>query len=485
MVSWSVADIGHELTDVASLLQARRYVSPLVPCAGYNSMGSAMVTSICHKLKAMGKQRLTASAAIELYQVVALSQLDDALKTQVTDTIDQCLASDACNSCAILGKRPQSLVHLFNYMSAKDWEQLAAADLSSSSGFWDAMQVVVQRLRRLNCNTIKEDTKKWTTGLIVNLVVDKVGQLPPYPTIYKLSQDLCQAHASSQVRANAGLPSPATYPPYPTELGASFLQLAYDDKDPPVSKSMPKLAQLVQFHIPVRNTSKLMQPSGAPSSHPMACGSNMQALSPLLELLQQMNKRVPEQALLQMTPLKRSKSSLALEMGSMSCVVAPALQKEQVAAAPTMLAVPDQLPTALAFQPRLRLPAFSGHPVRPHQPAKVEPSAAPSMSLEEYETAAFEALKQKKIRSKGVEEESTAATTFKKPAGAKNTHLEGHILGCAKCRGSFAGCTQCRKPDFKGVRIYGRDAYEKHVQQKQHHMAAAAKKSNKKSELCR
>ena len=278
---------------------------------------------------------------------------------------------------------------------------------------------------------------------------------------------------------------PCHLPPLSTDLGASFLQLAYDDKDPPVSKSMPKLAQLVQFHIPVRNTSKLIQPSGAPSSHPMACGSNMQALSPLLELLQQMQKRVPEQALLQMTPVKRSKSSLALEMGSMSCVVAPALEEEQVATAPTMLAVPDQLPTALAFQPRLRLPAFSGPPLRPQQPAKVEPSAAPSMSLEEYETAAFEALKQKKIRSKGVEEESTAATTFKKPAGAKNTHLEGHILGCATCRGSSAGCTQCRKPDFKGVRMYGRDAYEKHVQQKQHHMAAAAKKSNKKSELCR
>ena len=283
MASWSVADIKTEIENVDLLLKARQAASPCGVQEDRSAMATSMVNSLCHKIKSFGTT-LNATNGMFLYEVIGTLHMDDRLKAQLTSALDACFTGDSFQSSTCVTQKPQSLIHIYNYLTAKDWEVLDKADVSSAGGVWEVINVIVNCFRRLNLRSIKEDTKKWTSAFVVNLILDKNGRLPPYRMIYTLGQDLCQAHATNPVRATNEQPCPAMYPATPAELGPEFMKKAYDPEDPPVSRCMPKLAQLAQYYIPVRTTSKLLKDAIAEQkltpAAPAAADSN--PLAPLL-----------------------------------------------------------------------------------------------------------------------------------------------------------------------------------------------------------
>ena len=93
------------------------------------------------------------------------------------------------------------------------------------------------------------------------------------------------------------------------------------------------------------------------------------------------------------------------------------------------------------------------------EPESAGGAAEPEMSLEDFETQAFN--RTQVIRKKPAASSKTLSACPK--AGAKKEQLK---LGCPRCRGSVKGCSTCKNPDYNGFRLHGKAAYEKHMKMK-------------------
>ena len=468
MSVWSVLDICKKMTDVSSLLSVRMpFASSNMD--GYMAMAGAMATSICNKIQ--GIKPLAAAQAVELYKATSSMQLCDELKALITKAIDECVSCQAHVSTSLQNLMPQSNIFMYNYMTQNDWNMLNSQECT----YWSAINVVATRLRLVGVKSLKEDTKKWCTALLLHCFLQKSSKMPPYKMIYQLSQDLSQAHASCITQTPTNLSCPAKYPEKPHLLGLSWVEVAYAAEEPPVEMKLDNLTNLVQFHTPIRATSKLLNDASVASS------SQKSALTGDTNSLQQI-------------ALCFKEISKTFASGVQNQVLAPQQQSLADASPPTLPLALPALPSPVQFSncldlasvaqqfkptPRLRLSSAKSHasdgtaedeglgeegvpaPTGPNQPK----------TLEEYENETFEGLKQKKVKK--------AANVMKRPAAhkvssasapstqAKNKVLE---LGCPRCRGNTNGCSTCRNPAYNGVRLHGKTAWEAHGKlQKQKH----------------
>ena len=196
-------------------------------------MATAMINSICCKIK--GMSNLSPTTALELYAVVPSTSLDSEYKEQLTLALDAALRAEPAPTDRIT---PQSLTSPQNYLTAKDWEALE----SSSISYWQMLQVVANRLRLLGIRSLKEDTKKWCTALLVHVGMDKSGQMPPYSMIYQMVQDLVQAHQTSPLV----LSHVKTFTVFPEIPPPEFVTGAYPTEDPPVMKCPSSCSSMSQ-----------------------------------------------------------------------------------------------------------------------------------------------------------------------------------------------------------------------------------------------
>ena len=205
MSVWSVMDICKEMADVSSLLAVRMPFGSS-NMDGYMAMAGAMATSICSKIQ--GIKPLAAAQAVELYKATSSMQLCDELKTLITKSIDECVSCQAHASSTLPNLGPQSNIFMYNYMTQNDWNMLNSQDCT----YWSAINVLATRLRLVGVKSLKEDTKKWCTALLLHCFMQKSNKMPPYKMIYQLSQDLSQAHASCITQTPTNLSCPAKYP---------------------------------------------------------------------------------------------------------------------------------------------------------------------------------------------------------------------------------------------------------------------------------
>lgn len=277
------------------------------------------------------------------------------------------------------------------------------------------------------------------------------------------------------------------FPENPKDLPPNVLKAVYGE-NMPEAMYCQGLANLVQRHIPVRSTSKLLvgaQGINKPSKVEPQVQKDQSAettVGPQDQLLQEMKTMTAHVA----------KMVEATAMAQVQAVPSQALPLP----APIQQATPQKAP--------LPLPAPHANDLLPLQ-GKPQNEAK---TLEEYENQAMEQLaKAQKPKGKVEETEaqpkkpkgkkpvtkagakkapgkpgvkpkasakataSKASTLAKSKPGPKatpaNRKLYSGIKGCIRCRGATKGCDSCIFADFGGFRLPGRDAWKKWFQARQ------------------
>ena len=232
----------------------------------YNKIGDTMVNNIIRKLRIAD---IGAQWAIKLYGTIETCGLDPESKDKLTAAVDINLSCEADSIHEHSpGGKGQVLLAPFNYFTGKDWEKFESTD----SSYWDIIQTVAERHKRLNIMSMKDSTVKWTTATLARNAINKSGTMPEYRQIYQLSKDIRQSLEACGVKPNAGLPVIAVFPENPKDLDTESYKLAYDERDPPIHKAMNKVPALVHSHTPVRNTSKLLKDTREPTKAVTAVG---------------------------------------------------------------------------------------------------------------------------------------------------------------------------------------------------------------------
>ena len=468
MSVWTVLDICKEMNDVTSLLAVRMpFASSNVD--GYMAMAGAMTSSICNKIQSI--KPLTAAQAVELYKATSGMQLCDELKASLTKAIDEGVSYQTGPTTSSSSLVPQSHIYMFNYMTKQDWATINGPECT----YWTAINVVATRLRLVGVKSLKEETKKWCTAMLVHCFMQKSGQMPPYKMVYQLSQDLQQAHSSCITQTAASLSCPLKYPEKPHMMGQSWMEIAYSASDPPVEVQLDNLGNLYKFHTPIRETSKLLLDDASHSSQKVPSSSDDGSMQQIANCLSEFSKIVTtgfHNHSLQMLPSPQQSLQILPQPKPMLPLTLP-----PVASASPQEADSELASTAQQFKPspRLRLSlAMPSASSSSHEATTmgcgndgadaVATHPKQHMSLEEYERASFEELAKKRQRKND--------NVMKRPAASKaasasgNTKNDGNTelaLGCPRCRGSINGCSTCRSAAYNGLRLHGKSAWEAHV----------------------
>jgi hypothetical protein len=280
MAGWTANDILGELTAVASLLGARTPPpdSAEAMMAAYDKLKRSVLASLCSKIG--GMVVLDAAGALELMNAVINSNLPDAAKIDLQEALDDKL--NASSESAIgaswgVQKRPQILLHPTNYLSEQDWVQL----MDPETNPFRCTMVVVQRFKSLGMKSLHEQTVRWAVALLVCLWSDKINKLPAYSLIFELVQNFKKAFETASSLSGSRLPMLPRFPEHTADLPEGFVEKAYGS-DPPVVKSLEKLAHVAGHHVPLRCNSKLLTTGQTGST-----AASGLAAQPMAELIRQ------------------------------------------------------------------------------------------------------------------------------------------------------------------------------------------------------
>ncbi|CAE7340630.1 unnamed protein product [Symbiodinium sp. CCMP2592] len=499
MARWTADDFVQEMNSIQRLVGMRpgtdmepKLVQALQDRMAHHPGWTA--DQLCKMMEAVGESSLSGNSKDGL-----LKALDDAAGPTI-----------AGQSQVRLTSKPQTLVQLCNYLSKSDWAKL------STSSSWDATVVVSERLRRLGLTSLKEETKKYATGIIVTCQIERLGIAPSYDDIYRLAEQLHKVFLSVQVpRKAAGV---TVYPLHPSELGPGFMKDAYDPEDPPEPRDLPGLVARVVNETPVRSTSSLLswnQEKKNKKKGKDAAGDDalhMQAL--MHRFLQQtvggtgmnnFNAVQPARngslgALQEPCPIASGMQGVQANTSMQSKGTVPSslaasssLQALQNIASPQHAAQTSSSPRVPAQQctrdSMLQTPSSVAPPPVLTQVETAVTTPASSSKLEAIEQEAFKALQaqskpvENKKRGapdqgKAVMKRPSAKASAAKPVG-KASADPPLKLGCIRCRGCRTGCSQCQDPGFKGLRLTREEWKEWYA--KRQLALAKGKACNKKS----
>ena len=242
MPNFDIDDVLAEATQVAQLLQSR-------PPTERDQLGQGLLKGILFKLDGM---RLTAGDVIKFS--VVLGNLPSELAAQLQSSLDSKLVQDMQTTDTIAlhpSSISQRLIYIHNYLTEKQWATLE--DPSSSWGL--KVSVLVGVLRKLGVVFLHEQTVKWTVGLLVTLQSDRAQCLPKYKVIFQAVEDFKSAFRSSVPGKNSKI---REFPEDPRSLPDEFYKTVWNTGEEPITKELPRLAQVANQHIPLRKTSKLL-----------------------------------------------------------------------------------------------------------------------------------------------------------------------------------------------------------------------------------
>ena len=461
----SVADFIKEISDLEQLQAIR-------PC---QVMATSLLEAACKRFHL--QCQATSADLIDLYKAVDKCSLDSSLKQVVLKTVDEKMLISSSETKP-LGQH-QVLASLCNYLTGKDWELL------TSGSQWDGVLCIVKRLRTIGLKVMREETKKCATALLVQCQVWKEGSLPSYDHIYKLSQHVQQAfNSSQQVAAVSGC---AKYPDQPELMGSQWMKKAYEESDPPISKSIPSLKVLEQFHTPVRSSSRLLTKTSAGHSPDGQLAAD-QMLKAVLSICRGSASNAPGIDINVLKPGPKA-ARLVAGTGATSFKLGGSLSGQSLEAdsldsseqdkglkkAHTlqMLQLEDAHPQGHLQTPVAKQAGKEAVPqaetITP-EPASSKPgmqSQPSSKDLASYEDDAFALLKNRKSGTAAKATTKARAAkkdkVMKKPAAAP-AHSEKY--GCSRCRGNVKGCDVCWDPNFAGVRLPGRQAWIKFMEKR-------------------
>ena len=328
--------------------------------------------------------------------------------------------------------------------------------------------MVANRLRTIGIRSVQEDTNKACTAILVHVHMDKTGSMPDYKHIYKMSQDLIEAHSSSTQSQPIGLSSLAVYPDVPPP---ELVKLSYLPEDPPVIKVLPKLLNLIANHIPVtRNNRLLLDESNWKQAHASSSSSN-NAMYDCTQNMMLCTQQIASQgqnptlnAHIQMCSPSSSKPSLTVPTVAVPPFAITNIDNQPFFPAHhTSVSITSE--ASSAFHPSMRLHVIDLQTKVAAttcdicaKPAGDYISSKPHRTLADYASLEFDQLTKRKPNDEIKPAQSFHASS--KPTSIKSSTLK---LGCPRCRGSIGGCSTCKNANYNGIRLHGKTEWEKHM----------------------
>ena len=464
---FTVPAIIDEIKAAELLLQSRKQVK---------SLADSLCTSLVSKIQGLG-QAICAANLVGLYDAVTASSLDDRFKETLNKALDELAVAGGTQLATKTQMAPQKIDSFHCYLTPSNWKLLEAQSM------WQSTVVVATRLRKLGVVSLRESSKKWITGLLVQLDMNKTGEMQPYLAIYQLSQQVLQAFTSCNEVVPPGVPSLLAYPNSPLELGEAVLKASYGD-EMPEPRDMPGLAMLVAHHIKVRSSSSLLQ-KGQAMPTPSASSGTKQKESELQ----------PDS---QPDPTSKAMVALADWFMRSSMIFShaappPGCNIEFLKGSQARTATAETPQTAVVPAPALTPPVpeqsvdkNASVVVAKKESTVLLPEEQPkesgtgSKTLEDWNRAAFEALKEKKekngstkkaqakakpkakakAKGKAAKSGSLKKKTASKAGVASGRSSSSTTFGCIRCRGNPKGCDTCWRPTFNGKRFKSRDEWK-------------------------
>ena len=444
-MAWTVGDFKLELENIQMLMKVRK--SP--------EMAQSLLNQLKTKLES---HKWTATSLCEMMEACSACGLEDEHKEALLVVLEKTASSSVqADSNLKLASKPQSLIHIMNYMSAKDWDAMLAGNS------WDCIILVAKRLRACGMVSLREDSKKWCTAFLVAVEMQKSGTAPPYDEIYRWSVSLHEAFVNLP---NSNVPARNIYPEHPSKLGNDWILSVYGPDDAPAPKDMPGLAAQVQSHTPIRNTSSLLSWNQAkPGSKRKSNDKDMLdgLVNALVKKAMDASHNNSSSPALDFSSLKPKQPALPIHGNQ---VVANAGQSSSSS--------PDKAPAA-GTNPEVLSEAMVAVGIEQGTPEQSSPETAKcsdktSKTLADFEQEAFEALQKSKQKgTKQMKKPAAAAPKAKSNAKSAGKAASKKIIpsasskkmvyGCIRCRGNTAGCSSCQNPNFLGLRLPGRSAW--------------------------
>ena len=388
-----------------------------------------MVNKAIRRLKCLSS--VDPSDAIQLHTAIEDAQLEATVKNRLSECIDKLVTQDEVDTK--INRNGQLLITPFNYLTQKDWEQIN----SDTASYWTIIYVVVERFKKIGMKPpMAEMTVKWTTGTIVANGLERSTGMPSYEAIFQLTKDLKQALKSCTVKAHPDLQSPKIYTESPSQLGQSFMALAYDNDDQPVQMPSAIVYDLVRDHIPVRPTSNLLT-----KNHNK--GIEITAADVAREL---MNAQQEDNGKCNITVLSKpalgscgaSSESLAdadsqQQDRSIEAQAVSLFEPKLRLSKPSSPAKPMAIEAQLAIEAPLTIDAQSKGP---EQLTLTTPTKSTLETAEEFEDAAFNALSggPKKVKKVGLKK-APKPPICKRPASAAHAAIAKTVVKSGLKRG--------------------------------------------------
>ena len=249
----NVTDVKKEITAVGSLILARREsFSTCASGAADKTKEAALVNNLSYKIQ----RSLVCSIAEAqgLYECLKATNLEEAFKEDLRNSIDNALASVATNAMPVALK-PQKLVHIHNYLTQSDWATIGSPDVS----YIAKLNCMAQRWRSLGIRSLHEQTAKYGVAVILC----HLGKLPDHGLINQMVLDLKSSFQSIAPEAIEALPYVKEFPQSHTQLPKEIIANAYHDQEP-APKELEQLKPILK-HIALRSTSKLLKGKHAPT----------------------------------------------------------------------------------------------------------------------------------------------------------------------------------------------------------------------------
>ena len=475
MASWSCEDLVKEITDMEKLFTIRPEATFL----------QHLKQSLIAKLNAC---EMSPSLVLKLSTTLMESTLPDTLKLPLMDAVDE-RASVACAGVLTVTTKQQSLVTIYNYLSKSELAFLQTCTQV------DAVSVIATRLKKIGVKTMKETTKKGCVAFLVHLQLKQGLPMPLAPEIYRLAAYVAATfHSCQQTPLVAGY---AIYPTTPAELGDEFMTQVYDDGDAPDTKAnhyiATSVAALMKSTVKVRKSSNVLKDMFAPVASTQASqGQMLQNHQPQVlqqsqpQVLQQTQPTLSPETLVPMSQLKGMVIGLMAQAKELDANQPPAggpnlpfkrtdtFTSVESPMSVSKVATPQQNPQA----PPVTDTALALEDAQPGSNEKAK-------TLEDCEDEFYKKLANKKgpclkrpaaapkkAKSKAVKKPASAAAS-KQALSGKEALKAKMCWGCTRCYGNPRGCDGCRKYDFAGVRLNGKDKWVQYKKQQ-------ASSSNKK-----
>jgi hypothetical protein len=242
----TMAALCAEITNIIDLLKAREEL-------GESEQSLAMETNMVAMVsrKILQAKTLESEDALLLYSTLKQCTMKPALKAVLQQAIDTRVSALSSPALAAENKK-QMLTCFLNYATAQDWAKLDDLLLCHPA----KRMVVILRLRAAGVENLHEQTIKWAVAVLINqLMAANGGHWPSYHFIYQEVQDF-KSDWEATARPTAQ-PFLQQYPSDPNMLPPAMFQACYGG-ELPIIKEMPMIHTICS-HMVLRSSSKFLK----------------------------------------------------------------------------------------------------------------------------------------------------------------------------------------------------------------------------------